>query len=175
MKREWRPVAGYEGYYEVSNFGDVRSVTRDLPFKGTLAPRAGKNLSPETCHAGHRRVRLWKEGIGRRFFVHRLVLEAFVCPCPAGMEACHNDNDAGNNRISNLRWDTRGGNFRDKSRFGTNPVGERASRSKLTKSQVLEIRSIGKSVPASTIAGEYGVTPSAIRAILNGRNWRHIS
>ena len=55
--------------------------------------------------------------------VHRLVLEAFVGPCPEDMEACHNDGNMSNNSISNLRWDTRKNNRQDALRSGTFPVG----------------------------------------------------
>jgi hypothetical protein len=51
---------------------------------------------------------------GVRRQVHRLVLEAFVGPCPDGMECCHEDGDSTNNRVDNLRWDTHEANVRER-------------------------------------------------------------
>ena len=174
MKEEWRPITGYEGCYEVSNFGRVRSLTRLLPFGGGVGLRQGRTCKPETCHAGHRRIRLHKEGRGARFFVHRLVLGAFVGPCPIGMEAAHNDNDPTNNKVSNLRWDTRSGNHQDKHKFGTFPVGEKASRSILTEDQVRQIMFFKGTISQAQLAENHGVCPQTISAIHRGKSWSHL-
>jgi hypothetical protein len=68
-----------------------------------------------TQKSGRRYVNL--KGKGRR--IHRLVLQAFVGPCPAGQECCHGDGDPSNNVLSNLRWGTRSDNRRDSVGHGT--------------------------------------------------------
>src|SRR3970282_914182 len=104
MTERWLPVVGYEGSYEVSDLGRVRSLDRILPCgrrkKGiVLRPSPGANgghLGLHLCAYSKRNAR-----------VHRLVLAAFVGPCPIGMEGCHDDGAPTNTRLRNLRWDTK--------------------------------------------------------------------
>lgn len=115
MLEEWRPVVGYEGAYEVSDLGRVRSLDR-IDSRGNRA--WGRLLRADPQASGHLRVALCVEGKARRLFVHKLVLDAFVGPCPVGMETCHNDGDPTNNAVSNLRWDTKSANARDRRLHG---------------------------------------------------------
>lgn len=110
----WLPVVGYEGLYEVSDLGNVRSLD------GTRAGRKfrGRVLKPRSRHAGHQAVDLSTPGRRWSVDVHRLVLSAFVGPCPEGMEGCHNDGDPTNNRLGNLRWDTHRANMQDRITHG---------------------------------------------------------
>ncbi|WP_084978779.1 NUMOD4 motif-containing HNH endonuclease [Prescottella equi] len=107
----WCPVPGYEGYYEVSNLGQVRGLDR----YGSDGRRvAGRVLKPAAHHRDrHRWVNLSRDGVARPHFVHRLVLEAFIGPCPEGQVACHWDDDPDNNSVDNLRWGTLKDNARD--------------------------------------------------------------
>lgn len=117
---EWRPVVGHEGFYEVSDLGRVRSVDRTLPRAGGTMRIRGKILTPGVDKHGRCGVNLHRDGSVKHRRVHRLVLQAFVGPCPDGMEGCHNDGDATNNQIGNLRWDTSLSNSLDMARHGTN-------------------------------------------------------
>lgn len=101
--------------YRVSNTGRVQScVTRGR------TPRVGtewRDLKLNRLKSGHLQVWL---GRGDCRYVHALVLEAFVGPCPPGMEACHfPDRDPSNNRLDNLRWGTRKENYEDSVKHGT--------------------------------------------------------
>lgn len=108
---EWRPVPGFPGY-EVSSRGRVRSVSRIIAVVGqSPRVRQGQNLICRPGKVGYPTVVL---GRGNRRLVHRLVLEAFVGPCPPGMEACHNDGTRTNNHVDNLRWGTRQENVLDR-------------------------------------------------------------
>jgi hypothetical protein len=106
VSERWRPVPGYEGWYEVSDLGRVRSGARN------------RALKPYTVKSGHQRVTLSKQNVRRSAHIHRLVLTAFLGPAPTGMEVCHNDGDPANNLLSNLRWDTKKGNAQDRRRHG---------------------------------------------------------
>ena len=112
MEDYWRAVVGYEGYYEVSRVGEVRRIA---PGQGA---RPGLILRPGTDPTGHKRVSLTADRKKQTRKVHRLVLEAFVGPCPDGMEGCHENDIAGDNRLDNLRWDTRRANRLDCVRNG---------------------------------------------------------
>ena len=106
MFEEWRPVVGYEGLYEVSNLGEVRSLPRVMKSRhgsGMGYHMKGKVLKKIDSPNGYYFVPLGK---GKSGFVHRLVLEAFV-PNPEGKPCCdHIDANRHNNNVSNLRWAT---------------------------------------------------------------------
>lgn len=125
MVEEWRPVLGWEGSYEVSDRGRVRSVTRTKTFAdGTTRTYKGR-IRRDGKHGsqGHRGVTLWRDGRVTMRTVHSLVLEAFVCPRPEGMHACHSDGNPTNNTVGNLRWDTPSANQWDNVRNGTHHNG----------------------------------------------------
>lgn len=96
---EWAPVVGYEGVYAVSTHGRVARV------KGGQGAQIG--IRAQYTHPnGYKQVALSMNNQAATKKVHRLVLEAFVGPCPPGMESLHGDDDPANNHVSNLRWGT---------------------------------------------------------------------
>lgn len=119
----WLPIPGYEGAYEVSDRGRVRSLAR-LDARGRR--RTGKLRSLVRQPSGHFTVALCTNRVQRKFLVHHLVLLAFVGPRPAGQEGCHWDDDPANNHLTNLRWDTRAANVRDSVRNGTHHMARRS-------------------------------------------------
>lgn len=116
----WKPVVGYEGIYEVSTLGRVYSIKRQITKRnGAVATVGGRILKGILGKSGHRSVTLARlNGETTRKYVHRLVLETFVGPCPEGMEACHWNDIPDDNRLSNLRWASRTDNMYDRSRNG---------------------------------------------------------
>jgi hypothetical protein len=118
----WLPVMGYEGYYEVSDLGRVRSVERVVVFTdGRSKVARGRLLSPQ-LHPRHRRfyVDLWRDNAGTKFPVSRLVLAAFRGVPPAeASHGCHNNGDSRDDRLVNLRWDSQSANLFDAVRHGT--------------------------------------------------------
>ena len=120
LNERWKPIAGYEGHYEVSNFGNVRSLPRKVLTKGGWTQsHPAKPLRPgRATKSGHLLVVLCKDGVTNGRLVHQLVLETFVGPRPDGMCACHANDIAWDNRLENLRWDTRSSNSRDAVRNG---------------------------------------------------------
>lgn len=119
---EWRPIPGYEGYYEVSDHGRVRSIDRTVPhtYSGHLTLK-GKELKQVKGKRGYFFVNLTKERKSKTFTVHRLVALAFIGAPPfPNADCCHWDDDKDNNHVSNLRWGTRSDNVQDSIRNGTN-------------------------------------------------------
>lgn len=108
MKEEWKDIKGHDGLYQVSNTGKVKSL------------RSGKILKAYSVECGHQRINLGRRERG--LWVHRLVLEAFVGSCPPGMECCHNNGDPSDNRLDNLRWDTKKSNRQDRNKHGKDPM-----------------------------------------------------
>lgn len=134
MEKEiWKDIPGYLHFYQVSNFGNVRSVDRQF-FRenGRVCTREGKLKKLYDCKNGYKKVELSYIGTARRFYVHRLVAEAFI-PNPDNLpEINHKDENPSNNHVDNLEWCTHEYN----SNYGT-----RAKRIKNT------MQSIGRSVP----------------------------
>lgn len=123
LDEEWRPAIGYEGSYEVSSLGRVKSVDRVIEYidrRGASCRsfRAGRVLKPGRVRNAHLYVNLGK---GNSQYVHTLVAAAFLGERPEGLEVCHNDGDATNNCVNNLRYDTHAGNYADMFRHGTHP------------------------------------------------------
>lgn len=115
----WKPVVGYEDLYEVSDHGRIRSLGRELTYKdGRRGRLPGKMRKISNHNQGYSIISFRRDGVAKTSLVHRVVLEAFVGPCPEGMEACHRDGDRKNNQLSNLRWDSSSENNLDKGRIG---------------------------------------------------------
>lgn len=117
MTEIWNPIPGID-FYEVSNLGRVRSLDRIIKRGKGEGLQKGRVLKPQltgTPGKQYHKVRI--AGVER--LVHRLVLEAFVGPCPPGMETCHGNGNRLDNRLNNLRWDTSSNNERDKLQHGT--------------------------------------------------------
>lgn len=110
----WKPIPGYEGLYEVSDHGGVRSLDRVVAMKnGRRKTLRGQARKLQRLPNGYLTVRLGKGGESVQFYVHRLVLLTFVGDCPRGMETCHNNGVRDDNRLENLRWDTKSANVAD--------------------------------------------------------------
>jgi hypothetical protein len=103
-KERWRDVRGYEGYYQVSSLGRVRSTDRTTNSPQGTRSRKGRILTAVCAGSRHARVNLSKDGKVRNVYVCQLVLSAFVGPAPAGSACCHKDGDPSNNVLSNLCW-----------------------------------------------------------------------
>jgi hypothetical protein len=115
---EWRAVVGYEGIYEVSNLGNVRSLDRVMTYpSGRIIRWRGKILTPGKT--GDRLTVSLGDGVSKSYYVHDLVLKSFVGARPANEEGCHGDGRGTYNALSNLRWDTRSENTYDRVRHGT--------------------------------------------------------
>ncbi len=107
MTEVWRPILGFEGQYEVSNRGRVRSYRRSAK---------GKLLAPGKASHGYYTVSL---GRNNSRTLHSLVAEAFIGPKPDKCEVLHNDGSRTNNCVENLRYGTRSENIFDAVKQGT--------------------------------------------------------
>lgn len=166
----WLPVPGFVGYYEVSNMGRVRSISRIIRQKdGTLYRLRGRVLRPTP--GGYLHVSLRKNNVTTTFGVHILVLQAFEGPRPSwGKHSRHLDGNHYNNRASNLKWGTAKQNQEDRIRHGTDDNGPKSAKAKLTWDAVDDIRSSTKSL--RELAIKYGVGSEAIRAVRCNISWK---
>lgn len=118
----WKWVVGYEGYYQVAGWGDVRSVDRVVVDKrGDIKELKGRILRPRALsRQGYLAVDLSKEGVRQTRTVHRLVAEAFIGPCPPGQQVRHGPYGITDNTIENLCYGTPEDQWADRIRDGTN-------------------------------------------------------
>src|ERR1700739_2066652 len=87
----WRPVIGYEGFYEVSDQGRIKSVARVIIRSDGRPKSIHEHILKQVMHGKYYAVSLWRSGIGRSIDVHRVVAVAFIGPCPDGEWVCHNN------------------------------------------------------------------------------------
>jgi hypothetical protein len=122
MNETWLPVPGYEGYYEVSDQANVRSLDRIVRHGANgHRLRRGAALKKQPSTFGHPVVYLSKDGVRKYFGVHQLVLLAFVGPRPEGMVSRHLDGNEKDSRLCNLAYGTQSENALDTVRHGRNP------------------------------------------------------
>lgn len=181
----WKPVAGYELFYEVSDLGRVRAFARTstfirlgVPFARTRRPRDMRPIKSNPH--GHLKVGLCgKSGKQSFHLIHRLVLEAFVGPCPPAHECCHTNGNPGDNRLVNLRWGTHRENGADMVRHGRTLRGKGKPNAVLSEEQVAFIRRNcsprHKTLGRAALARRFGVTRTAIYLALRGKNWAWLS
>ncbi|NFG01740.1 hypothetical protein FCV36_05215 [Clostridium sporogenes] len=94
----WKDIKGYEGLYQVSNLGKVKSLIT------TQSRRIG--ILKSYNHSGYRRINLYKNGKGKKYYIHRLVAKAFISNVNNYPEVNHIDGNKQNNRVENLEWCT---------------------------------------------------------------------
>jgi hypothetical protein len=163
----YKEITGFPSY-RVGDDGSVWSRARSKDWKRLSPQIAGRDR-------GHHKVTLTKDGQHLNRYVHHLVLEAFVGPCPDGMETCHENDDGFDNRLTNLRWDTRSSNRTEGYRNGANHGGAEHYRAKLNEENAKEvIRMISGGMKNQKIANQFGVTRGAISGIRKGRTWKHL-
>lgn len=162
----WASVPGYEGHYEVSDFGRVRS----LKYKRVTL------MNPMRNHGDYLVVGLCRKSRKRRAFVHRLVLETFVGPPKPGQHGAHLDRRPGNNNLKNLKWVDPIENIHHSIAHGTFPRGSMKPEAKLTEASVKEIRNLYAqgAYTQKHLGSLFGVTKGAIGFLLSRKTWAHV-
>lgn len=184
-REEWKDVVGYEGLYQVSSHGRVRSLDRVYRRKdGALVPHRGRVLRPAKMTKGSRQplghyylvVGLSKNARVKVHLIQTLVLEAFIGPRPLGARALHSDDDKTNNRKNNLYWGSQKDNIADAIRNGKQCIGERHPLAKSTAAEVRKIREL-------YATGEYAQKDLArmfarsfvwIHSVVRWKKWKHV-
>lgn len=106
----WRTAVGWEGVYEVSDQGNVRSLDRTVVTRSGEVQHWKGRMRKISISGGYKQVSLYDHGRRKTVWVHNLVAEAFLGPRPPGLEVCHSDDDGTNATLANLRYDTHSAN-----------------------------------------------------------------
>ncbi|MGG2111786.1 NUMOD4 motif-containing HNH endonuclease [Lysinibacillus pakistanensis] len=177
---QWKAIVEFEGFYEVSNLGRVRSLDR-VTKSGQL--RKGKYINSSYINkCGYKEVRLYVDGKQYTKLVHRLIAMAFI-PNPFNLGTVnHIDGVKTNNDISNLEWCTQEDNNTHAWRTGLIPSsinnGENNRNAKLTLENIKEIRETyvpySKEFGAKQLAKRFGITSKTVGRIIRKELWKNI-
>lgn len=170
----WRDVIGFEGIYQVSNYGKIRSLDR-VDARGRK--RYAKEIALSFSGDGYGRVGLHKNKKRYKFLVHRLVAQCFLESIEGKDEVNHIDGIKSNNHVTNLEWCNRHDNIRHS--FDNNLVrrerGENLYNAKLSAEKVIEARKMyAQGVPLSHIAKIYEVNEKTITLAIKKKSWTHV-
>lgn len=175
----WKPIPGYEGLYEVTAFGDVRSVDRIVEYPDNKPSRffKGKILKQSLqVNKKYYGLRLSKKGKTKLWLIHQLVALSFLGPRETNMVVCHGPKGCLVNTLDNLSYGTVLKNNLDQWRDKTKPYGELCSWSKLKTKEVFEIHALHKAgVSNKSLSLRFNVSPSRICDIIKGRGWNHLN
>lgn len=180
---EWRAVDGYEGRYEVSDQGRVRSLPRTYTDAMGVVRSVRGRIMRTGLSGGYPGVTLSKNCIQTRHRVHVLAAWAFL-GSPGGTtgvgahdyQVNHKDGNKANNAAANLEWVTHSENVSHAARNGLMPRGGRANGAKLNEEQVRAIREryAQGGISHLRLGKEYGVKPATIGSIITRENWSHL-
>lgn len=170
----WTDIKGYEGYYQISNLGNVKSLPRVVMSAGRPIKRVGKLLKQYRGTDGYVFVRLCKLGKAKYWRSHRLVAIHFIENPNDYPAVNHLDADVTNNQASNLEWCTIKQNNKHTYTLGrnNNPSGAAHWKAKLTDIKANAIKHLLKTdMPMTEIAAAVDTTYQTVKAIKQGRAW----
>lgn len=174
----WKPVVGYEGLYEISNIGRVKSLEKTVnTFGGHTLRRKERFLRPQEFTTGYYFVILCDNTQRKHCSIHRLVADAFIPNPEKKPDVNHKDFNRKNNLVENLEWVTKRENIVHAfTKVDRNTArGERNSKAKLKESDAIEIRKLKREgVDTKRLAEIYQLNCSTINRISNGTYWKHV-
>ncbi len=177
----WRPIPDWEGLYEASSEGRIKSLPRIVRRRNrwggdSICSYGARILAPTDNGTGYSIVQLSDEFGRHTLSVHALVCAAFHGRRPDGKQAAHGDGNASNNRPENLRWATPIENAADKAIHGRENCGERNWSARLGQSDVVTIRKMADAgMCRNHLSEQFGVTKNHINSICAYRTWKHVA
>ncbi|MDD5589059.1 MAG: NUMOD4 domain-containing protein [Candidatus Nanoarchaeia archaeon] len=178
MKKEtWKNIEGYDGIYQVSDRGRIKSLSRLHKIHHNYYVKCKtKILKQTTTKKGYLRIGLNKNNITKQFQVHRIVSIAFIPNVWNKPQINHKDGNKKNNYIKNLEWCNNSENQKHSFKFGlmNDRKGENHNLAKFTNKQILEIRKLYPQISGYKLAKIYNVHHATIYNIIHKKSWCHI-
>ena len=171
-KEIWKDIKKYEGIYQVSNLGRIKSLERKVRHREGFKLVKAKFLSLCYDKDKYLVIGLWKNGIRINYKVHRLVASEFILNDKNKPSINHKDCNKNNNLVDNLEWVTPKENKIHAKFMGLLPVGESNGASKLNRKDIINIRNDKRN--NILISKDYDVTPKNIWYIKANKTWSHI-
>jgi len=168
----WRSVPGYEGLYEVSDLGRIRSLDRMVRCCSKEYFRKGRVLKPQPQKSGHLHVMFCRDGVKDQQMVHSVVAAAFLGPRPEGLEVRHLDGVAANNRSGNLRYGTHQQNCVDAYDHGNRKTGSNSHLS-TRNFDLRELKDLKGKVTSQVAADRFGLCREYVSQIWRGEARRY--
>jgi len=174
----WKDVIKYEGYYQVSNYGNVKSLSREIkrPKKIGSFIQKERILKPCKCKGGYESVTLVIDTKKKKHLVHRLVAIAFIENPIDYKYVNHIDAIRDNNKVENLEWCSQSQNKKHSYNLGlSKKKGVNHHLTKFTNQDIVDIRNKyeNKKMLQKEIAEEYGVNKATIWNIVNYKTWNY--
>jgi hypothetical protein len=173
----WKDINGYEGYYQVSNIGRVKSLARVIEYrKGIYGNKKEIILKTFKDGKGYLKYKLCKNGKEKSVISHRLVAIAFLHNLNQKPEVNHINGIKDDNRLENLEWCTSSENTIHalNQKLKIPQKGSEHGMSKLTEEKVLEIRLIGRTKTTKELGEIYNVHRTLISQVLLNKIWNHV-
>ena len=177
----WLDIKGYEGHYQVSSIGRVKSLARVVESrKGIFGNKKERILKPNKNKKGYLVVKLCKKVDGvcseLNFICHRLVANEFLDNRLNKPQVNHKNGIKDDNRVENLEWATGSENIIHSlaNNLKIPQKGSEHGNSKLTEESVVEIRAIGRTKTLKEVAKIYNVDMSLISLVLLNKIWKHV-
>jgi uncharacterized protein (DUF433 family) len=169
-KEKWLPIPEYEGRYDISNYGKVRSYQN-----GRDKIAIPKIIKLWIGKKGYMYANLSKFYKRHNILISGMVAKVFLGPKPTGKEVSHIDGNRKNNFIGNLIYETHSENMQRAVRQNTMCCGERHPKHKLTEIQVRRIiKKLAQGIRPYILAKEFGVDSDSIRDIYHRQSWKHV-
>ncbi len=173
----WKDIIEYEGLYQVSNYGRIRSLETFVNHRYGKRIRKGKIKTLAVNKGGYHTVNLFKDNETKMLKAHRALMQAFV-PNPENKRTVnHKDGNKLNNHISNLEWATHKENniHAHENNLVNIKIGEDNAAAHLSNIDILEIRTLSSNgIRHRTIAKVFDVHENTISGIVNRKTWNHI-
>jgi hypothetical protein len=179
MNEIWKNIPAYEGMYQVSNLGRVKTVAREVKNTAKSFRKLEEKIhTPCDNGNGYKYVTLSMSRVRSNYYIHRIVAEVFLCNCFELLEVNHIDGNKANNRVDNLEWCTRSENAKHAHKSGLNHVlkGEANPGAKLTEEIVRKVRELYDTgqYTQKKLAEDFGIGKGYIFHIVHRNKWKHV-
>lgn len=171
----WKDIVGWEGLYQVSNLGRIKSLSRVVKVVGhnhSEARISEKILKSVIRKLGYEMVTICKVNIHKHKQVHRVVAEVFIPNPDNKPNINHIDCNPLNNKVENLEWCTQKENREHAKKMGRVPWGQSHFKAKITQDDAIAIKNSAERT--SILANQYGISMSSIGDIRKGRTWLNL-